>query len=71
MFTMSSLSCTFTILKNVGLGVIIGEGGSKPDGSHIIIEKILDGMDAATVSPRHAFVVSSPDEGGIRPNLKD
>lgn len=41
----------YTIPKTAGLGVIIGGGEGKPDGPHIIIDKILDGMDAAMVRP--------------------
>ena len=40
---------TFSISKLAGLGVLISGGVNKPDGPHILIEKVLDGMDAAKV----------------------
>ena len=41
---------TFSISKLAGLGVLISGGVNKPDGPHILIEKVLDGMDAAKVT---------------------
>ena len=41
---------SFVIHKMVGLGVIIGGGLGRPDGPHIKVDKVLDGMDAAKVS---------------------
>lgn len=41
---------TFVIPKSAGLGVIIGGGEGRPDGPHIVIDKVLGGMDAARVS---------------------
>lgn len=49
--TLSHITHTFVVPKTAGLGVIIGGGEGKPDGPYIIIDKILDGMDAAKVSP--------------------
>lgn len=45
---------TFVIPKTAGLGVILGGGEGKPDGPHIFIDKILDGMDAKKVSHKLA-----------------
>ena len=40
---------TFAIPKTLGLGIIISGGVNRADGPHIIVEKILAGMDAAKV----------------------
>ena len=42
---------TFVIPKTAGLGIIIGGGEGRPDGPHIVIDKILGGMDADKVIP--------------------
>lgn len=47
--SLSYTTHTFIIPKTAGLGVIIGGGEGKPDGPYIIVDKILDGMDAAKV----------------------
>lgn len=48
--TLQYITHTFVLPKTAGLGVIIGGGEGKPDGPYIIVDKILDGMDAAIVS---------------------
>ena len=37
------------INKKRGLGIAVAGGVNKPDGPHIYIESLMDGMDAATV----------------------
>ena len=48
--SLSYITHAFVIPKTAGLGVIVGGGEGKPDGPYIIVDKILDGMDAAKVS---------------------
>ncbi len=40
---------TITFAKSKGLGVIIAGGVNRPNGPHIFVEKVLEGMDAAKV----------------------
>lgn len=47
--SLSYITHTFIVPKTAGLGVIVGGGEGKPDGPYIIVDKILDGMDAAKV----------------------
>lgn len=56
--SVSYITHTFVVPKTAGLGVIVGGGQGKLDGPHIIIDKILGGMDAANVSP---FLVHTLD----------
>ena len=49
--SLSATSHTFVIPKETGLGIIIGGGINRQDGPHVFIDKIMDGMDAAKVSP--------------------
>lgn len=40
---------TFVIPRSMGLGIIIGGGVGRRQGPYIIVERMLDGMDAAKV----------------------
>ncbi len=40
---------SFVFPKSFGLGILVGGGIGREGGPHIVIEKILDGLDAAKV----------------------
>lgn len=48
---------TFLFPKNIGLGVIIGGGVGRHEGPYIIVEKVLDGMDAAKVRYKISCII--------------
>ena len=45
----STITHTFVIPKRTGLGLIIGGGVGRFEGPYIMVEKMLNGMDAAKV----------------------
>ena len=55
-----ALPQTYTISVNKtqsGLGVIIAGGINRPEGPHIRVDKILDGMDAQKVHQPHKIAM--------------
>lgn len=48
---------TFVIPKTTGLGIIIAGGLNHEGGPHIVIERILAGMDAAKVAKLSSSII--------------